>query len=338
MASMKRLILNVSVFLGSAAVCLGFGELAIRGVYPLIRDYQMEMWRYFAEVKKLSPNPRQGFTHYPNRDGVYYGVEIATNNSGFRDREFPREKLSGVTRIMFLGDSFTLGWGVPFEQTFEKVLEKKLNTGGQRVETMNLGVGNYNTTMEVELFKSEGLPYRPDAVVLVYFVNDTEPVPQMSRWGYRLRRSSYLFAFLHDRMLRYKASWGFGEDWREYYASLYDATRPALAENAASFKELARVCREHGVKLFVVNYPDLHALKEYPFDVATQHIRTLAQGEQAPFLDLLPVLAPHAPESLWVSNEDTHGNAKAAALVAAAMDTWLRSLLPSLPQESPVTP
>ena len=39
-------------------------------------------------------------------------------------------------------------------------------------------MGNYNTIQEVGYFFTEGYKYRPDVVVLNYFVNDAEPVPE----------------------------------------------------------------------------------------------------------------------------------------------------------------
>lgn len=55
---------------------------------------------------------------------------------------------------MFIGDSFTLGWGVHFDSTFSQLIQKDLKS--QSIETINLGIGNYNAVMEVELFKKKG--------------------------------------------------------------------------------------------------------------------------------------------------------------------------------------
>ncbi len=333
---MRQFLINAVVVLCSLIFCLVLGEVAVRGLYPWLRGYHLEMWRYFAEMKELHPHRKLSFSHFPNRRGVYCGAEIVTNASGFRDREFPTEKQPGKTRMVFLGDSFTLGWGVPFEETFETLVEKKLNEGGDHYESINLGVGNYNTTMELELLRWKGLPYQPDAVVLVFFVNDTEPIPRLSRLSYHVRRNSYLFALLYDRVLRFKASRNLGPMWKDYYQSLYHPQSPYLAENTESVRELARLCRENGIQLFIVNYPDLHQLKDYPFDQATRYIQSLAEELQVPFLDLAPFFEPYEPASLWVSDEDTHGNAKASAIVAEAIYGWLRGLLPPQPAGVPM--
>jgi lysophospholipase L1-like esterase len=283
------------------------------------------MWRYFAELKEWLPYERLPFFHFPNRSGTYYGAEIRTNSEGFRDNEYARGKPPGKMRIAMIGDSFVLGWGVPFEDTMAKVLERELNAPGDRFEVINMGVGNYDSVMELELFKLKGLAFRPDIVLLVYFVNDPEPPQRISQLGYYVKRSSYLGAFFFDRYMKFRARLDKDFNWKDYYASLYTEGTPDLIASQDAIRELARLCRDEGIQLFIVSYPELHELNPYPLPMATDHIRNLAQESEVPFLDLLPAFAPEEPSSLWVSMEDTHGNVKASRLAAHAMYEALQS-------------
>ena len=83
------------------------------------------------------------FQNYPKRITYKY------NANGFRDDEWP-EDLSDV--IWCVGDSFTVGIGQPFEETWPKLLQKKL---GERC--LNLGEdGCSNDTIALrikEIFK-----------------------------------------------------------------------------------------------------------------------------------------------------------------------------------------
>ncbi len=83
------------------------------------------------------------FQNYPKKIIYKY------NTNGFRDHEWP-EDLSDV--IWCVGDSFTVGIGQPFEETWPKLLQKKL---GKRC--LNLGEdGCSNDTMALrikEIFK-----------------------------------------------------------------------------------------------------------------------------------------------------------------------------------------
>jgi hypothetical protein len=67
---------------------------------------------------------------------------ILVNSQGTRDDE---ESLSNP-EIILLGDSFTMGWGVNQDSTFEKLLEKSL-----RKKVLNAGISSYGTVRELML-------------------------------------------------------------------------------------------------------------------------------------------------------------------------------------------
>jgi len=177
--------------------------------------------------------------------------------------------------------------------------------------------------MEVELFKQRGLALKPDVVFLFYFVNDAEPTPRLSWLGYQVERRSYLLAFLFDRYCRFRPLVDSALNWKQYYASLYAPDAGALAMNRQSLKEMAGLCKANGIQLVVVNYPDLHAIENYPFPQITDYIRGVATEAGAPFVDLLPALKVHEPSSLWVSREDTHGNAVVNDIAAQVLYDFL---------------
>ena len=87
-------------------------------------------------------------------------ISYRYNSRGFRDHEWP-EDLSEV--IWCIGDSFTVGIGQPFEETWPYLLEKK---SGKRC--INLGEdGCSNDTMALraqEIFKS----FNPNLIVIMW--------------------------------------------------------------------------------------------------------------------------------------------------------------------------
>jgi lysophospholipase L1-like esterase len=310
---------RAAAFVGYVAVAsILAGEVTVRVLYDHFRNHNMEMWRYASDLKQPLESEGLPFHHFPNKSGTYYGAEISTNSFGFRDREYDWDNPAGRKRIVFLGDSFTLGWGVEFDSTFSKCLERMLNGADRDVEVINMGVGNYNTTMEVELFKLKGLDLNPDMVILMYFINDPEPVPeQKSAVTYQAIKHSYFFAFLFDRFVRLRPRIAETFEWSAYYRMLYSTENAGnLAMNTASVKELVRLCRDREIRLLIVNIPELHNFLAYPFSYATDYIEELAAEADVPFLDLLPALSEYEPESLWVSPEDPHANTLANAVIA----------------------
>jgi hypothetical protein len=114
------------------------------------------------DVKRLSADPLIAYEHAPNRAAVLMGVDFRTNSKGLRDREFAYDRKPGTLRVLMLGDSLTVGWGMSVEQTFSKRIEKSFAADGVDAEVINTGVGNHNTIQEVEYFLTEGFKYHPD--------------------------------------------------------------------------------------------------------------------------------------------------------------------------------
>ena len=67
-------------------------------------------------------------------------VAFRINGQGMRaDRDYSYEKAPGELRIVSLGDSFTVGYEVEFEQCFSSVLERELQAKGYSVRSSERG-------------------------------------------------------------------------------------------------------------------------------------------------------------------------------------------------------
>jgi lysophospholipase L1-like esterase len=130
-----------------------------------------------------------------------YAVREELNSKGLRGPEIPYERTPGATRILMLGDSFAEGYSVALEDTVSEVLARELDArrGGVH-EVVNAGTGGYSTDQELLFFGLEGAKYRPDAVVLLFFLNDVTPnvEPVHSRYGYLVDKP--LFELDGDRL------------------------------------------------------------------------------------------------------------------------------------------
>jgi lysophospholipase L1-like esterase len=298
-------------------------EVFLRVVFHHSMDFSMEMWKYAVAMKRAVPDPKLGFVHEPGTHAFLMGQDVRINSLGLRDREFSPTKPPGVYRILVLGDSTTFGWGVSLDETASKILERELNAqhvpGYQRFEVINAGVGNYDTVQEVTYYKTRGRDFRPDMVILAFFINDPEPVPVQKRiW---LIDRSYLVAFLTNRFDGVLRKLGARPDWKTYYASLYNENLPGFQACKAALLDLASTTREEQVKLLVALLPELHQINtDYPFTSAHQKIKDVLEPTGVPVLDLIDGLKGHGPEeTLWVTPLDDHPCAKANALVAAQL-------------------
>ena len=297
----------------SLAALVAASEAALRIYARWWPVYDIEMSRYAMELKVASDNPRIGHVHRPDSGARLMGVSVRINSDGFRDHEYQIAR-NGKRRVIFLGDSLTFGWGVEESKTFKEILEAAVSKVVP-TEVLNFGTGNYNTAQEVNLFLEKGLKYRPDEVIVFYFINDAEPTPAVSHWEMlgHLRIVTFLWSRVNSALVRL----GRSKQFREYYADLYADQQPGWIAAKAAFVQLGDICRENGITLKVILLPELHMLHDYPF--AGQHGKVMAflrdKGIEA--RDLAPFFAAETnPTRLWVAADDAHPNEIAHALIA----------------------
>src|SRR5262245_6817134 len=114
-------------------------------------------------------------------DGEFYTVKSAAtgwppwedyNRDGMRDREHAVDKRAGLWRVMVLGDSVTLGYGLRPEQAFPQVLQDLLDARGRAAEVFNVAFSGWSTRQERIAYERIGRKYHPDDVLVAVCLND----------------------------------------------------------------------------------------------------------------------------------------------------------------------
>lgn len=107
--------------------------------------------------------------------GLEARVRFYTNSLAYRDatiREVAHENTS-ARRILFLGDSFTEGFGVDYEKSAVGFLGAIFDEKGEKVEILNAGVNSYAPSLhykKLKQFFDNG--YETDEVVLMLDISD----------------------------------------------------------------------------------------------------------------------------------------------------------------------
>ena len=329
-----RLAPKLVLLISTVTLVLLISEAMTRILFWHSLDFDMEMWKYATQVKVASSDPNLGHKHGPNRDALLMGVRVTTNQFGLRGGATTLRKPEKTYRILVVGDSLTMGWGVEQDQTFSAVLERRMNAepphgfpASVRYEVLNLGVGNYNTVQEVTLLRSVGLQFDPDLILLAYFINDAEPTTQV-RYNYLLEHS-YLCALLASRLRRLPFGTG-SLSYKDYYRGLYTSGQPGWLAEQAAFRELAKLAQHEKIPIIVYILPELHDLSAaYPFLDIHQEVAKFVAGLGLPIVDLLPEFSGYSPEiNLWVTPTDAHPNAIAHSIIAKGIHNSLASALP----------
>lgn len=310
--------------------------LALEGLTRLFLDngmlYELEMWKYAREVKVRDLRPDLGHRHRANAHAELMGQDVRTDAHGFRSPAIPDQAQAGVARIAFVGDSIAMGWGVAEKETFANKVIAALQASGRKVDGFNMGVGNYNTTQELALFRDRGAALKPDIIVIAYFLNDAEPMPRYgdNTWLDEHSAAWVVFRYRTDSLFR---QFGEAPDWKHYYRALYEPKAAGWQQTKAALAGFAQEARKVGAELIVYNIPELRELKPYPFQDITDKVRSVVEQQGVPFVDLLPSVADLDPASLWVSVPDPHPNGKAELTFADAMLPRITAMLDKLCRE-----
>ena len=162
----KNYLLNVFLVLCGILVSLILIEIGLRIFAPQPKYYNPQY--LFTIDEDL------GYTLTPNFKGKMRTPEststIKINSKGLRDYEHKKKK---AFTILGLGDSFTFGTGVELEDTYLWRLEDILNKKhGNMYEIVKAGVPGYGTDQEYIFLKNKGLEYKPNLVIIGFYIND----------------------------------------------------------------------------------------------------------------------------------------------------------------------
>jgi hypothetical protein len=151
--------------LGAAALGLAGAEVLARRRVPRKEGMPRGLF---------SPHPELGYVLTPGFSGrSSLGIEYRINGQGLRDRDRSGLAAGGRPRVLALGNSYAMGAGEEFAQTFLALLEERLWQLAGPCEVVKAGIGGYGTRHELAYYREFGRQYRP-GIVLVLFALATD--------------------------------------------------------------------------------------------------------------------------------------------------------------------
>jgi hypothetical protein len=101
---------------------------------------------------------------------------ISINRWGMRDQDYELKPAPGTYRMALLGPSTVMGWGVTDGETFEALVESRLNREGpgapvRKYEILNFGVPGFDPPQQLMML-DRALGFTPDAVIYVATGNE----------------------------------------------------------------------------------------------------------------------------------------------------------------------
>lgn len=308
---MKSLFESILVTIIPILVVLAIGEGLLRLKNMSMDNYDIEMWRYSQELKRPSSDPALGHEHVPGTGATLQNIPIRINAAGMRGEEVRAER--PARRIIFLGGSVVLGWGVPEADILSARLGRMLSEGGRDVEVLNAGIGNYNAERYVRLFLTRLAPLEPTDIVVGYFVRDAEVLT--AGGGNWFLRNSQLAVMAWSWINRLSNN----TTADAHYGRVYAADSPGLAAAKNALGELAAYARPRGIRLHMAMIPDMHDLPNYRLGFIHEIMKEVAADLGMTFTDMHPALADLKSEQIWAMPGDPHPNALGHERMAAAL-------------------
>ena len=347
----NQFVPRLMLALVATLVALGSCELAARMILPPPPDAFREpqiVFRYDPEIR---------YVYAPSQKGWIDDGFVTINSLGFRGAEVATPKPAGRFRVVIIGDSVTLGWGVADDETFSARLEQLMRQKfPQRdVDVVDLGVGGYDTRQEVALLKRNLSVLEPDLVLVGFYSNDVPDAaedqgpsggggttiaaanpqagqilhmnPTPSSWLDRqARKSRALYAAGRAfKRLTGRGEWGMARYSMEL-DMLEGRSSPAIDRAwdkvATHLEELRALGASHGFRVGIVTLPCREQVSgEYPNAQYQSRIRAIAERLGFFVVDPLPGLtaSPLNKKDLYIPYDRNHPSVEGHRIIAESI-------------------
>jgi lysophospholipase L1-like esterase len=326
----------------SLALCGLAAEAVLRYLCTFCTWTEQNIDEYLSPYQEPGPN-RWYHLRGPNVVTSYgqpeFDYELATNSLGIRDVEPPMEKPSGEFRIVGLGDSFTEGQGVPYEDSYLKVLERNLNQKQTRVKVRVIvgGVAGSDPFYCYKLLENKLLRFAPDLVTLT--INKSDITDIITRGGSERflpggtvrfaepPADEWLFARIHlyrvFRMVVLRRDW-FGLSPAEYAAKKTEA----VEKLKGIVDEYHQLARKENFRFVVILHPDSYELVSATYAFDAEELKRHFSAKRIGYVDVMERLVEKAgPERkgreklYW--KKDFHHNEEGYRIFAEAIEEYL---------------
>ena len=333
----------------------------------LVPDYflnrrEMPTAIQFMEEFHAKHDPQIGWVNIAGkRIENFYGPgrHITINNQGFRGLEdYLHSKPQERFRVICLGDSFTLGYGVDDNDTYSAQLVRINPT----VQAVNMGQGGYSLGQSYLWYQRNGSRLSADCLVLALILDDIwrmtggrmangaampsfqlrdgklhvsgQPVPSKIKTGERIVTDGYVVNFLIKRNALFRTVASFTGHVRD--KSISERRGHQLRVALAILEEIHRQATAQGTPLVLMLMPEIHELTEQHrreiYSMAADDIRRFAVQRSIPFLDLYAAFPQSAQlPDYYLEEQWQHYSELGNRLVAEQLNAFLAETFPSYP-------
>ncbi len=322
MKGKNSLLTNVGTALLSIFLCVSASEMALR-IRHAIANHQI---RIKDKCTRPSADPRLIYELTPGK---------CANKNGFIDHDYDTKKGDGVFRIVIIGDSIAAGEYVKLEESFGKVLERKLNGAGisRKYEVVIMAVSGYSTSQELVLLEGKAFRFDPDMIIWSYCLNDpADPVfhnanGEYGRYFYR--PNFYILHFIERRMFFLKEKNRGRHCGSEYHELLHCVYWNQVESNIVKIGSLTK---QKNIPVLFLIHPVFDKDRDFGhYSLMSVHNKLREATQKAGLipLDILDAYKPYPPDELKVHSGERydpwHPNAKGHLIAAESIYDKLKT-------------
>ena len=274
-------------------------------------------WNDSPQTREL--NDATGGDFIPSTAQVFKGALRTINSHGMRDREYALERSPDTFRIALIGASHDMGSGVKDDETYENLVEDRLNRElgpktRKKYELLNFSQGGLGPTQKLAVIEQRIFRFKPDLILYVAYSEEYA-------WAFRsvphLLKNNLLdqFPFIKNAIDRAGIKVEPGSPPVENIvlsSKLAPYAEDAIRAILERFRDGA-LSRSIRPAMVLIETADDNPSRPKDFDRLLQ----LGQGAKLPVLDLQGSFAEVKDrKSLWIAPWDTHSNAKGHRLLA----------------------
>lgn len=278
----------------------------------------------------------------PNLDHVVWDFTVVTTNSShLRDLDPQRElkpKQPGTLRILCLGDSVTFGYRVPavwpekpteYDREwlpFPMLLEKHLRAAnpGRAIEVVTMAVPGYTSQQGLAWLRRDINKLDPDLITVSFGWNDVSFSDAADREAIDTGWRGFGIRWLIDHSQAFAHATRWLRSRQPAAATISrPVTRVSEPEYLSNFQGFIRLASAKGTRVIIIGAPYRDRITNPPEAALMEKyrgaLRSLAQQDEIPFLEVLELTAAAYPSNEGWFGELIHPNHMGHRLIASEL-------------------
>lgn len=310
---MKRIqfLALTSIFIGTFVAML-MGELLARyyfyGEQLFNPSYVNSFHNLFSSnLVQKSSNDTLIYELKPNYDECFKGVQVSTNELGFRQGKHDTAK----KQVAVIGDSFTMGSGVVFQDVYVEQANQVLDAC--EIQLLNFGVSGYNLNQYLSLSKKLLKQQSFDYLIWGFCQYNDHLIPGKDYPKFEYHKESTKPTFYTSHLYVWLQAM-----WRKPGAYMHHHNEAQLNYVDTIFKELSRLAKHHHIPAIIYLLGVDHRPKQLV------NIKHLATKHDLIFVDGTSALKDKDVANMVLSINDSHPNSLGHKYLSLAIANYFK--------------